>query len=51
MYKFTDTVAELDNSVSIGDNHRYSINFYTGGSRELTIPVFIWTNGWQINPC
>ena len=35
MYKFTDTVAELDNSVSIGDNHRYSINFYTGGSREL----------------
>lgn len=51
MYKFTDTVAELDNSVSIGDNHRYSINFYTDGSRELTIPVFIWTNGWQINPC
>ena len=51
MYKFTDAVAELDNSVSIGDNHRYSINFYTGGSRELTIPVFIWTNGWQINPC
>ena len=51
MYKFTDTVAELDNSVSIGDNYRYSINFYTGGSRELTIPVFIWTNGWQINPC
>ena len=51
MYKFTDTVAELDNSVSIGANHRYSINFYTGGSRELTIPVFIWTNGLQINPC
>ena len=51
MYKFTDTAAELDNSVSIGDNYRYSINFYTGGSRQLTIPVFIWTNGWQINPC
>ena len=51
MYKFTDTFAELDNSVSIGDNYRYSINFYTGGNRELTIPVYIWTNGWQINPC
>ncbi len=51
MYKFTDTAAELDNSVSIGDNYRYSINFYTGGNRELTIPVYIWTNGWQINPC
>ena len=51
MYKFTDTFAELDNSVSIGDNYRYSINFYAGGNRELTIPVYIWTNGWQINPC
>ena len=51
MYKFTDTAAELDNSVSIGDNYRYNINFYTGGSRQLTIPVFIWANGWQINPC
>ena len=49
MVKFTDTAAELDNSVSIGDNYRYSINFYTGGSRELTIPVYIWDKGWQIN--
>lgn len=49
MYKFTNTTAELDNSVSIGDNYRYSINFYTDGSRELTMPVHIWGNGWQIN--
>ena len=51
MYKFTNTTAELDNSVSIGDNYRYSINFYTDGSRELTMPVYIGDHQWMINAC
>ena len=48
MYKFTNTTAELDSSVSIGDNYRYSIDFYTDGRRELTLPVYVGEKEWQI---
>ena len=49
IYKFTNTTAELDNSVNVGDNYRYSISFYTCGQRAMTVPVCVGETEWRIN--
>ncbi len=49
MYKFTNTTADLDNSVSVGDYYCYNISFYTDGQRVLTVPVYVEENEWSIN--